>query len=99
MTWEEEAAAIIAKIDQTIPAEADIKERKRALREGRVRQYRQQHPEGIELVVSVPGDRDLEAVLLEHLSGSNSVGEWFEPTMEVLSMVETLERVAKRRRR
>lgn len=66
--------------------------------EQRLRAYRQQHPEGVELLVAIPGDRHLEAVVLELLRDHNAVGEWFHQSEDVSMMVGALKRVASRRR-
>lgn len=59
--------------------------------------YRNQHPEGVELLVAVPGDRDLEAVILQLLEGDHVAGEWFSPSPMSETLIAAMEVVARRR--
>lgn len=55
-----------------------------------------QHPEGIELIVSVPGGRDLERVLHELLEGDCEAGEWFRPSPMLHAVIKAMMGVAER---
>lgn len=57
-----------------------------------------QHPEGIELIVSAPGGRDLERVLHELLANECVAGEWFRPcpmlNAVIMALIATAEKSA-----
>ncbi len=65
--------------------------------EQRLASYRNQHPEGVELIASVPGGRDLEAFILCLLKEDRVAGEWFRPGDRVATVIDVLQNLARKR--